>query len=155
MKKLALIVALLTLVAFASGVMAQPKPAPATAPAPAAPAPEKAKAPEKTKAVEKPMKFSGVVEKVDEMAKTIIVKGKKESMTFATDDKTKITKGKDTIGLADVKGGMNVAIDYKKEGDKNLAAAVKVSAPKAAPKAAAPAEKKEKPAEAPKEAPKK
>ena len=155
MKKLVLIVALLTLVAFASGVMAQQKPAPAptTAPAPAAPAPEKAKAPEKPKAAEKPMKYSGVVEKVDEMAKSIVVKGKKESMTFATDDKTKITKGKETIGLADVKGGMNVAIDYKKEGDKNLAAAVKVAAPKAAPaQKAAPAEKKTEP---PKEAPKK
>jgi len=151
MKRLILIVALLTLAAFASGVMAQPKPSPAPAPAPAAPAPEKAKAPGKPKAAEKPMKFAGVVEKVDEMAKAIVVKGKvkgkQESLTFATDDSTKITKGKETISLAEVKSGMNVAIEYKKEGDKNMAAAVKVAVPKAA------APKKEKPAEAPKEAP--
>jgi len=142
MKKLVLIVALLTLVAFTSAALAQQKPAPAPA-APAAAAPEKAKAPEKPKAAEKTLKFSGVVEKVDEMAKSIVVKGKKESMTFATDDKTKITKGKDTISLADVKSGMNVAIEYKKDGDKNLALAVKAAAPKAAPK---PAPKQEAPA---------
>lgn len=146
MRKLVLIVALLTLVAFASSALAQQKPAPAPA-APAAPAaPEKAKAPEKPKAAEKTLKFSGVVEKVDEAAKSIVVKGKKDSMTFATDDKTKITKGKDTISLADVKSGMNVAIEYKKEGDKNLALAVKAAAPKAPAK---PAPKQEKPAEAP------
>ena len=146
MKKLVLIVALLTLVAFASGVMAQPKPAPA-APAPAAPAPEKAKAPEKPKAAEKPMKFTGVAEKVDEMAKTIVVKGKKESMTFAMDDKTKVTKGGKDMPLAEVKSGMQVSVTYKKDGDKMMATALMVSAPKPA--------KTEKPAEAPKEAPKK
>lgn len=142
MKKLVLIVALLTLVAFASAALAQQKPAPA----PPAAAPEKAKAPEKPKVAQKTLKFSGVVEKVDEAAKSIVVKGKKDSMTFATDDKTKITKGKETISLADVKSGMNVAIEYKKEGDKNLALAVKAAAPKAPAKAAP---KQEKPAEAP------
>ncbi len=141
MKKLILLVGLLTLVAFVSGTMAQQKPAPApakpaAAPAPAAPAKE-----------EKPKieKFSGVIEKADEMAKAIVVKDKKGEKTFATDDKTKITKGKDTLAFADLKKGMNVSVEYKKDGDKMVAVAIKASAPKAAP-----AEKKEKPPEAPK-----
>jgi hypothetical protein len=141
MKKMIFLVALLTLVAFASGVMAAtptPKPAPAPAPAPA---------PEKPKPV-KIEKFSGVIDKVDEMAKAIDVKGKvkkeDKTLTFATDDKTKITRGKDTLSFADLKKGMNASVDYKKDGDKMTAVAIKLAAPKAAPKK-----------EAPKEAPKK
>ncbi|OGP96275.1 MAG: hypothetical protein A2157_14125 [Deltaproteobacteria bacterium RBG_16_47_11] len=141
MKKMILLVVMLTLAAFVSGVMAQPKPAtekPAAVPA-AAPKPA---------AAAKLEKFSGAIEKVDEMAKAIEVKGKvkkeEKSLTFATDDKTKITKGKDTLSFADLKKGMNVSVEYKKDGDKMVAAAIKVSAPKAAPKK-----------EAPKEAPKK
>ena len=33
---------------------------------------------------------------------------------------------------------MNVSVEYKKDGDKRVAAAIKVSAPKAAPKKEAP-----------------
>jgi hypothetical protein len=141
MKKMIFLVPLLTLVVFASGVMAAtptPKPAPAPAPAPA---------PEKPKPV-KIEKFSGVIDKVDEMAKAIDVKGKvkkeDKTLTFATDDKTKITRGKDTLSFADLKKGMNASVDYKKDGDKMTAVAIKLAAPKAAPKK-----------EAPKEAPKK
>lgn len=140
MKKLILLVALLTLVAFVSGAMAQQTPAPAPAKPAAAPAKE-----------EKPKieKFSGVIEKVDEVAKTIDMKGKvgkvEKTLSFATDDKTKITKGKDTLSFADLKKGMDVSVEYKKDGDKMVAVAIKASAPKAAP-----AEKKEKPPEAPK-----
>lgn len=142
MKKLILFVALLTLVAFVSGAMAQQKPAPAPAkpavtPAPAAPAATKP-APVKLE------KFSGVIEKIDEMAKAIDIKGKvkKEDkiLTFTTDDKTKITKGKDTLTFLDLKKGMNVSVDYKKDGDKNIAVAIKVAAPKAPPKAEKPAD---------------
>ncbi len=133
MKKMILLVVVLTLVAFVSGVMAQPKPAPAKPASTAAPAPApKAAAPAKVE------KFSGTIEKVDEMAKAIEVKGKvkkeEKALTFATDDKTKITKGKDTLSFADLKKGMNASVEYKKDGDKMVAVAIKVAAPKAAPK---------------------
>lgn len=141
-----MLVALFTLAAFVSGVMAQGKPAPAapaksatTAPAPAAPATTK---PEKVKLE----KFSGVIEKMDEMAKGIVVKGKKDEKTFATDDKTKITKGKEGLAFADLKKGMEVSVGYKKDGDKLLAVTIKASAPKAISKKA----EEKKPAEAPK-----
>ena len=145
MKKIIFLVALITLVAFVSGAMAQQqKPAPAKAavtpavtPAPAAPAATKA-APVKIE------KFSGAIEKIDEMTKAVVVKGKKEEKTFATDDKTKITKGKELLPFADLKKGMNVSIGYKKDGDKMVAVTIKASAPKAAPKKVEekPAEKK-------------
>jgi uncharacterized alpha/beta hydrolase family protein len=141
MKKMILLVVMLTLVAFVSGVMAQQKPAPEKPAATPAPAPKPA-APAKLE------KFSGAIEKVDEMAKAIEVKGKvkkeEKTLTFATDDKTKITKGKDTLSFADLKKGMHVSVEYQKVGDKMTAVAIKVAAPKAAPKK-----------EAPKEAPKK
>ncbi|MGA2464356.1 MAG: hypothetical protein ABSH06_08400 [Thermodesulfobacteriota bacterium] len=131
MKKMILLVVMLTLVAFVSGVMAQQKPAPEKPAAAPAPAPKPA-APAKLE------KFSGAIEKVDEIAKAIEVKGKvkkeEKALTFATDDKTKITKGKETLSFADLKKGMNVSVEYKKDGDKRVAAAIKVSAPKAAPK---------------------
>jgi len=129
MKKLILLVAILTLVAFVPGAMAQQK---------AAPAPEKAAAPAPAPKAEKPMKFSGMIEKVDEMGKAIDVKGKVQKedkvMTFGTNDKTKITKGTDTLSFADLKKGMSVSVDYKKDGDKMVAVAIKAAAPKAAPK---------------------
>jgi hypothetical protein len=125
MKKMILLVTLLTLVAFASGVMAQQKPAPAPAPAPAAPAKE-----------EKPKieKLTGVVEKIDEMAKAVVVKDKKGEKTFAVDDKTKITKGGKDMPFAELKKGTNVSVEYKKDGEKLVAVAIKAAAPKAAPK---------------------
>ena len=66
MKKLILLVTLLTLVAFISGALAQPKPTEKPAPAPAPATPEKPKL----------AKFSGAIEKVDEVAKTFEVKHK-------------------------------------------------------------------------------
>ena len=122
MKKTILLVALITFVAFVSGVMAQGKPATAPAPASTKPAP-----PAKLE------KFSGEIKSVDVMAKSIVVaKGKVEKAFVVTAD-TKITKGKDTVALADLKVGLNVAIEAKKEGDKLIASTIKVSAPKAAP----------------------
>ncbi len=150
MKKMILFVAMLILVAFISGAMAQQKPAPAkpaTTVAPAAPAPAKPEAPAKLE------KFSGVIEKVDEIAKAIEVKGKvkkeEKTLAFATDDKTKITKARKALPFADLKKGMSVSVEYKKDGDKMIAVTIKVSAPKAAPKEA-PKKAEEKPAEAPK-----
>jgi len=131
MKKMLLLVTLVALVAFATGVMAQQKPAPA--PAPAAPA---STAP--AKPAEKMEKFSGEISKVDQMGKMIEVKGKmkteEKTMTFAINDMTKITKGKATMKMEDLKEGMTASIGYKKEGDKMTAATIKLSAPKAAPK---------------------
>ena len=122
MKKTILLVALITFVAFVSGVMAQGKPATAPAPASTKPAPSA-----------KLEKFSGEIKSVDAMAKSIVVaKGKVEKAFVVTAD-TKITKGKDTVALADLKVGLNVAIEAKKEGDKLIASTIKVSAPKAAP----------------------
>ena len=149
MKKLILLVALLTMVAFVSGAMAQQKAAPAPAkPMGTAPAPEKPM---------KMEKFSGTVEKVDEATKMVDVKHGKKTMSFAIDDQTKMTKGGKEMAMADVKKGMNVSIEYKKEGDKMIATAVKASAPKAAkkPKAAAKPAETPAPAAAPAEAPKK
>jgi len=123
MKKLILLVCLLTLVAFISGALAQPKstekPAPVQAPA----------APEKPKLE----KFSGKIKSVDAVAKSIVVaKGKDEKNFMVTAD-TKITKGKETPKFEDLKAGMNVSIDYNKEGDKNVAVTIKVAATKAQP----------------------
>ena len=123
MKKIIVLVSLLTLVVFVFGAIAQPKPSPAAAPAPA------------------PMKFSGTIAKVDEMGKMIDVKGKvkkeEKTMTFAIDDMAKITKGKAEMKMADLKEGTKVSVEYKKEGDKMIATAVKLSTPKAKPKAKA------------------
>jgi len=133
MKKISLMVAVLTLVSFVAVATAQqaaPAPAkPAATPAPpkpaAAPAPAKAEA------------FSGDIAKVDAMAKAVVVKGKKGEMTFVMDDKTKITMGGKDMPLGDLKEGMAANVSYKKEGDKNLASSIKVAAPKAAPAAKA------------------
>jgi hypothetical protein len=120
MKKMILLVTLLTLVAFVSGAVAQQK-SPSTKPATA----------EKPKLQE----FSGVIEKFDEMAKTIEVKGKvkkeQKTLTFGIDGKTKITKGKATLTLADLNDATHVSVQYGKDGEKMVAVAIKVSEPKA------------------------
>jgi Cu/Ag efflux protein CusF len=125
MKKTILLVVLLTLVAFISGAIATAPPKAATTPAPAAPA---------TTAPVKLEKFTGDIKSVDAVAKSIVVVKGKESKTFIVDDKTKITKGKDALTFADLKAGMNVVLEYKKDGDKLIAVTIKVSAPKAPPK---------------------
>ena len=151
MKKMILLVALITVIAFVSGVMAQQKPAEkAAAPAVAKPAATAPAPAEKPKAV-KAEKFAGAVEKIDEAAKTIVVKDKKGEKTFAIDDKTKITKAGKDMPFAEVKKGMNVSVEYKKDGDKMVAVAIKVAAPKATKEKKA----EEKPAPKPAEAPKK
>lgn len=125
MKKIILLMTLFTTLTFVSGLMAQgtepsPSPAPALA-KPSEPAP-------------KFEKFRGVIDKVDEMAKSIVVKTKKEEKNFVVNDQTKITKGKETLSFAELKPGMNVSIEYKKEGDKLIASSIKVALPKGVPK---------------------
>lgn len=122
MKKTILLAVLLTLAAFISGAIAADAPkAGTTAPAAAKPA---------TPAPAKLEKFSGAIKSVDAVAKSIVVvKGKTEKTFVATAD-TKITKGKEALKFEDLKAGMNVALEYKKEMEKNIAVTIKVSAPK-------------------------
>ena len=124
MKKTILLVVVLTLVAFVSGAIAAAPPKPAT-PAPAASA---------TTAPAKMEKFSGEVKSVDAMGKSIVVAKAKVEKSFVATADTKITKGKEALKFEDLKAGLNVSIEYKKDGDKLIAATIKVSAPKAAPK---------------------
>ena len=81
-----------------------------------------------------------MIEKVDEVAKALEVrqKVKKEEKTlaFTIDDKTKITRGKETLSFSGLKRGMYVSIEYQKDGDKMVVAAIKVAATKAQPKKA-------------------
>jgi Cu/Ag efflux protein CusF len=122
MKKTILLVVVLTLAAFVSGAVAAAPPKEA-APASKAPAPAKME------------KFNGDIKNVDAMAKSIVVaKGKVEKSFVVTAD-TKITRGKEALKFEDLKAGMNVAVDYKKDGDKLTAATIKAAAPKASPKA--------------------
>ena len=132
-RALVVMVALLAMVAFVSGVMAQ---APAKTEKPAAPAPEKAAPPPKEKpAAEKPkadkpkaMKFTGAVEGY-EAGKMIKVKGSKDKeMTFDVMGDTKM-KG-------EVKEGAKVTVMYKKDGDKMVATSITVAAEKKPPKKA-------------------
>jgi len=121
MKKLILLVGLLTLVAFVSGAIAVAPPKETTAPATVAPAATKTAPPAKLE------KFGGKIKSVDAVAKSIVVaKGKDEKNFMVTAD-TKITKGKETPKFEDLKAGMNVSIEYNKDGDKNVAVAIKVA----------------------------
>ena len=123
---LVVMVALLAMVAFVSGVMAQ---APAKTEKPAAPAPEKAASEKPKPAADKPkadkpkaMKFAGAVAGY-EAGKMIKVKGSKDKeMTFDVMGDTKM-KG-------EVKEGAKVTVMYKKDGDKMVATSITVSAEK-------------------------
>jgi len=125
MKKAILLVVLLTLMAFVSGTIAAAPPKAATTPAPAAPATTKVKL----------EKFTGDIKSVDAMAKSIVVAKAKEEKTFVVTADAKIIKGKETLKFEDLKAGMNVVVGYKMDGEKLIAAIIKVSAPKAPPKA--------------------
>lgn len=126
MKKTILLVVMLTLVAFVSGAIAAAPPKAATT-APAAPATTKPVKMEKEK-------FSGAIKSVDAMAKSVVVAKAKVEKTFVVTADTKITKGKEALKFEDLKAGMNVSVEYKKEMDKMIAGAIKVSVPKASPK---------------------
>ncbi len=130
MKKFFIVlVALLAMVAFVSGVVAQEKKA--AAPAPAA---EKPKADKPKADKPKSMKFSGTVAAY-EAGKTIKVKGKEKEMAFdiAADAKVK----------GEVKDGAKVTVMYKKDGDKMVATGISVAAEKKAAEKKPKAEKKE------------
>ena len=79
-------------------------------------------------------RFLGTIEKVNEPRKTIDIKGKvkkeKKTLTFGINDRTTITRAKKELSMANLKKGMDVLVEYKKEGDQLIAVAIKVSAPK-------------------------
>jgi len=130
------IVALAVSVAFVSDGMAQQKPAPA----PTAPA-------------QKPLweKVRGVIEKVDQAKKEVLVQGEKEKMTFSVGEQTRISEVSTKLSLSDLKKGMSVTVEYKKEGNKLLAEWIdvtkKVEAKKQTPMEVKKEVKKENPSE--------
>jgi Cu/Ag efflux protein CusF len=131
-KAIAIIVSVLFVFALTSLSFAAEKAAPAKM--------EEKKAPAKIKQV------TGEVTAVDAKAKTVTVKGKKGDVTVSTDDKTKVTMGKEMKSVADVKVGDKVIVKYSEADGKNVAKSVAIKP------AAAPAEKKTeaaKPAEKP------
>jgi Cu/Ag efflux protein CusF len=88
------------------------------------------KAPGSAASAPKAEKFKGVIEKVDEVKKDILVKSEKEEMTFSLTDRTKITEGKKELTFTDLKNGSSVTVRYKKEGDKSVALRISVHIPK-------------------------
>jgi hypothetical protein len=124
MKKTILLVVMLTLAAFVSGAIAAAPPAPATTTTTTT----------TTTTPVKLEKFSGAIKSVDAVAKSIVVAKAKVEKSFVVTADTKITKGKEALKLEDLKAGINVSVEYKKEMDKMIAGAIKVSVPKAAPK---------------------
>lgn len=118
MKKMVFIVAALTLFScIAGGIMAAER---------------------KAKSASNNPKFKGVIEKIDATARTfdvksrVKVKGKMEDkvMTFTANDKTKVTKSKETMSFADLEDGMKVSGEYKVEEGKNIALVVKIAVPR-------------------------
>jgi hypothetical protein len=79
-------------------------------------------------------KLSGEIKNVDAMAKSIVVAKGKVEKTFGVTADTKITKGKEALKFEDLKAGMQVSVESKKEMDKMIAVTIKASTPKAAPK---------------------
>ena len=133
MKKMAFLLTVLALITFVSGVMAIRKPAPEE-PAPEAPA---STAPGRP-TMQTMEKFFGVIERVDERVKTVLVKGKtmgeEKSWAFVINSKMKIAKGKTPMTFGDLKKEMQVSIEYRKEMNKLIAVTIEVSVQKNAPK---------------------
>jgi translation elongation factor P/translation initiation factor 5A len=87
-----------------------------------------------------PPAFSGKIESVDAGAKSIVVTstdGKTEK-TFVYDKDTTITKGTAKLQITDLKDNPSVDVEYKEEGGKVIATAIKVSTQKATPVKPAP-----------------
>ena len=147
------IVALAISVAFVSVGMAQQTPAAAQKPA-AAQAPAAVQKPASAQtapAKENWEKVRGVIEKVDEATKEVTVQTQKDKMmTFSVGEKTKISGANTKLPFSDLKKGMSVTVEYKKEGNKPLAAWIDVTKnieAKPAPQAQVKEIKKENPSE--------
>lgn len=73
-------------------------------------------------------KFSGTITSVNANEKSIVVTGDKNvTNTFVIDTKTKITKDTMELQLEKLEQNMKVDVEYKKEGKKMIATAIKVS----------------------------
>jgi hypothetical protein len=73
------------------------------------------------------MQTAGEVVSVDSAAKTVTIKGKKGSMTFTVDDKTRIVRGQKRKTLADLQPGDKLKVKYTEVGGKNVAQKMTVS----------------------------
>jgi len=122
MKRLVLLLTVLTFVTLASGAVAKQT----SATKPAAPTPV---APEQAQVARKE-RFVGKVSSVDVAAKAVVVKNPKEEKTFIVKETTKITMGGKEMAFADLKQGVYVSVSYKMEADNAMAAAITVSLPK-------------------------
>ncbi len=120
------VVALAVSVVFVSAAIAEQKPTPAPATASQEPKLEK---------------FNGVVEKVDEASKDLLVQFHKEKIVFSVGDHTKITEGKKEVPFADLKKGMWASVAYRKEANKRIAELISVSMPEVQTKSTGPSEK--------------
>ncbi len=113
MKKIACGLVVLIGVALASASMAQPKPATMSPPA------------------ERLARFMGVIENIDEAAKTIEVKGKKTGpFTFFTDEKTEIIVSNNPVSFGDLKKALYVTVEYRQEGTKRIAVTITEGMPR-------------------------
>lgn len=73
------------------------------------------------------MQTAGEVVSVDSAAKTVTITGKKGSMTFTVDDKTRIVRGQKRTTLADLQSGDKINVKYREVGGGNLAQRITVS----------------------------
>lgn len=85
------------------------------------------------KSAEKPAALAtgrhvGTVKAVDPAAGTLAVTEKDGDATVSVGEKTAIKKGKETLKLADLKPGDEVAVVYVKEGGKDVARSIMVKA---------------------------
>jgi hypothetical protein len=97
-------------------------------------APKPAEKPPATAEPPKLEKFSGTIKSVDAKAKSIVVADGNVEKTFVVDEKAKITKDTSGLTIADLKAEMPAVVEYKKEGDKMIASAIKLSAPEGSTK---------------------
>lgn len=74
----------------------------------------------------KRVQVTGEIAVLDAAAKTFTVKGRKGDVTLSVDDKTKITAGRETKTLADLKAGEKVTVKYTESDGKNTAKSVKI-----------------------------
>jgi len=131
MKKLVLILSIVTAVAFAGMVFAQGT-TPPEKQTPEKQMPQKQAPAYKEKMPEKSMpekkmketKMMGMVASVDAVANTLVVKHKKSEITFHSMPMTKITIAGKEAKFADLKKDSKVTVTYKWEGKKRVATAI-------------------------------
>jgi predicted secreted Zn-dependent protease len=86
--------------------------------------------------------ISGIVESIDAIGNTVVVKTAKAMDTIKVDSATAITEKGKKISLADLKTGLNVSVSYKIAEGSKVAVSIKEKVKAApAPAAAAPAAK--------------